>query len=66
MEIYALLESLEDSLENGRKIPFSENCIVNKAELLKLVQEMYLNIPEELKQAKWIKEERERIIAEAV
>ena len=33
--------------------------------MLKIVQELYLNIPEELKQAKWIKEERERIIAEA-
>lgn len=65
MEIYALLESLEDMLENGKKVPFSEKCIVNKSELLKLIQEIYLNLPDELKQAKWIKEERERIIAEA-
>lgn len=65
MEILTLLESLEDKIENGRKIPFSEKCIVDKSEVLKLIQEIYLSFPDELKQARWIKEERERIIAEA-
>ena len=65
MEIFTLLETLEDILEKGRTVPFTEKCIVEKNELLDIIKEIRLNLPDELKQAKWIREERERIIAEA-
>ena len=65
MEIFTLLETLEDMLEKGRAVPFTEKCIVEKNELLDIIKEIRLNLPDELKQAKWIREERERIIAEA-
>jgi len=65
MEIFTLLEELEDILEKGRTVPFTEKCIVEKNELLDIIKEIRLNLPDELKQAKWIREERERIIAEA-
>lgn len=65
MEIFTLLESLEDLLEKGKTIPFTEKCVVDKNEILDIIKEIRLNLPDELKQAKWIREERERIIAEA-
>ena len=65
MEIFTLLETLEDILEKGKTLPFTEKCIVEKNELLDIIKEIRLNLPDELKQAKWIREERERIIAEA-
>ena len=65
MEIFTLLETLEDILEKSRTIPFTEKCIVDKNEILDIIKEIRLKLPDELKQAKWIKEERERIIAEA-
>lgn len=65
MEIFAFLEALEDILEKGKVLPFTEKCIVEKNELLDIIKEIRLNLPDELKQAKWIREERERIIAEA-
>lgn len=65
MEIFTLLETLEDILEKGKTVPFTEKCIVEKNELLDIIKEIRLNLPDELKQAKWIREERERIIAEA-
>ena len=65
MEIFTLLETLEDILEKGRTVPFTEKCIVEKKEILDIIKEIRLNLPDELKQAKWIREERERIIAEA-
>lgn len=65
MEIFAFLEALEDILEKGKVVPFTEKCIVEKNELLDIIKEIRLNLPDELKQAKWIREERERIIAEA-
>ena len=65
MEIFTLLETLEDILEKSKTIPFTEKSIVDKTEILDIIKEVRLKLPDELKQAKWIKEERERIIAEA-
>lgn len=65
MEIFTLLESLEELIENGKKVPFAEKCVVDQNEVLELIKEIRLKLPDELKQAKWVKEERERILAEA-
>lgn len=65
MEIFTLLETLEDILERSKNLPFSEKVIVDRSEMLDLIKEIRLKLPDELKQAKWIKEERERIMSEA-
>lgn len=65
MEMFTLLETLEDILENSKKLPFSEKAVVNKEELLEIIKEIRLKLPDELKQAKWVKEERQRILVEA-
>lgn len=39
--------------------------MVNKADVMELLSDLRLRLPEELKQAKWVKEERTRIITEA-
>ena len=65
MEIFTLLETLEDMLEKSRNVPFSSKCVVDKEEILDIIKEIRLKLPEELKQAKWVKEERQRILVEA-
>ncbi len=65
MEIFTLLEALEDILEKSKSLPFTDKSIVSKNEILDIIKEIRLKLPDELKQAKWIKEERERIIREA-
>ena len=65
MEIFTLLQSIEDLLEQSKSIPFSSKVVVDKAEIIDAIKEIRLKLPDELKQAKWIKEERERIIGEA-
>ena len=65
MEIFTLLETLEDILERSRNIPFSSKGIVDKEEMLEIIKEVRLKLPDELKQAKWVKEERQRIMEEA-
>ena len=65
MEIFTLLEELEDILENSKSVPFSGKSVVDKDEILEIIKEVRLKLPEELKQAKWIKEERQRILVEA-
>ncbi len=65
MEILTLIEKLEDIVEQGLPIPLFGRCITDKDELLDLIQEIRLKLPEEIKQAKWIKEERQRILLDA-
>jgi vacuolar-type H+-ATPase subunit H len=65
MEIFTLLETLEDMLERSKTVPFTDKSIVSRNEFLDIIKEIRLKLPDELKQAKWIKEERERIITEA-
>ena len=65
MEIFTLLDTLEDILDKSRNLPFSGKTIVDKEELLELLKEIRLKLPDELKQAKWVKEERQRILVEA-
>lgn len=65
MEIFTLLETLEETIENSRSMPFTNKGMVDKEELLDLIKEIRIKLPEELKQAKWVKEERTRILIEA-
>ena len=64
MEIFTLLETLEDIIEKSKTVPFTDKSVVEKKQFLDIIKEIRLKLPDELKQAKWIKEERERIIAE--
>ena len=62
MEIFTILETLEELLETSRNLPFSSKGVVDKEEVLDLIKEIRIKLPDELKQAKWVKEERQRIL----
>jgi vacuolar-type H+-ATPase subunit H len=65
MEIFTLLENLEDLVETSSKVPFSSKVMVDKEELGEILEEIRLKLPDELKQAKRIKDERLTILNEA-
>lgn len=65
MEIFTLLENLEELLESGAKVPFSTKVMVDMEELHEILEDIRLKLPDELKQARWVKEERQRIISDA-
>ncbi|MDF2865251.1 MAG: hypothetical protein K0R72_60 [Clostridia bacterium] len=65
MEIFTLLENLEELVENSSKVPFSSKVMVDKEELGDILEEIRLKLPDELKQAKRIKDERLNIINDA-
>lgn len=65
MEIFTLLENLEELMEAGQKVPFSTKVMVDIEEFREILEEIRLKLPDELKQAKWVKEERQRIMSDA-
>ena len=65
MEIFDVIEQLEEIMESSFTLPIWHKTMVNKADVMELLSDLRLRLPEELKQAKWVKEERTRIITEA-
>ena len=65
MEVLGLLETLEDIIREAKEVPLLKKAMLNQDELLDIVDEIKLKIPEDIKQAKWITEERTRILQEA-
>ena len=65
MDLQALIEELEEIVESASKVPLSSKCMIDREEVWNVVEQMRLHYPEELKQAQWVKKERDRIINEA-
>lgn len=65
MDVLKLLEEIEDILENSSTMPFSSKVVIDVDEIYSIISEIRLKLPTEIEQAKWIKDERQRILAEA-
>lgn len=65
MDIMEIIELMEETIDKAPSIPLSGKILLDKEEILDYIQEMRLSYPDEVKEAKWVKEERERIISEA-
>ena len=60
-----LIDRLEGSVVSARSLPFSDNCIVDREEMLVLITMIRDGLPTELKQARWLLEQNRQLIAEA-
>ena len=66
MELLELLEQMEEIIESGTGIPFSGGkCLINRDEVLEIIQEIRLRLPDDMKHAKRIVEEKMRILSDA-
>lgn len=63
--ILDLLEKLQDMVINAKGIPFSDNCILNREEVLLLIGMISSNMPNEVKQAKWLLDRQHQVIEQA-
>jgi hypothetical protein len=65
MIVYERLAAIEKLIEEASKLPLSKKIIIDADELGLLVKEIKVSLPDELKQAKWINDERKKIFANA-
>ncbi len=56
---------MEDALAEGRRVPFSGRLLVDEERLLDIIDRMRVAVPEELKQARRVIQEQDRLISEA-
>lgn len=64
-DILALIDHLEDILNNGTRVPFSSRVMVEEEDLLAVVDQLRLSLPQELKQARKVVQDRQKIITDA-
>lgn len=65
MDIMEIIDMMEDTINKASTVPLTGKIMMDKDELLDYIQEMRLVYPEQLKEAKWVKTERQRILEEA-
>lgn len=66
MDVIKLLEYLKEIIETGNKIPMTSKVVIDRSEALKTIDDLIDCLPEEFKRAKWIMDEKERILGEAI
>ena len=65
MDVLKLIDEVEDIIDNGSSLPFSNKVMVDADELFEIIKEIRIRLPDEIKQATWIKDERQKILEEA-
>lgn len=63
--IIELLEYLQDLVENSPKVPITGKAMIDKKEFLDIVDQMISYLPDELKRAQWVMNEKDRILTDA-
>jgi F0F1-type ATP synthase membrane subunit b/b' len=62
-DVETLLHRVADLIGNARPMPLSASVMINRDEVLELVEEALSRLPEELRAARWLLREREEFLA---
>jgi cell division septum initiation protein DivIVA len=65
MDLAGRLQQLEELVREAKSMPLSSSVLVNKDEVLEMLHQMQEDLPEEIKQARWIVRDREDLLAKA-
>ncbi len=62
-QVETILREARDIIENARAMPLSASSMVNKEELLDMIDEAMRRLPDDLRNARWLLKEREEFLA---
>ena len=65
MKVLELLDEIEEIVDTAAGFPLTGKIMVDAEEILEIVKEIRVELPDEIQQAQWIKDERQRILDEA-
>ncbi|AGK97329.1 hypothetical protein [Clostridium pasteurianum] len=66
MNVMKLLEYLSDIIDTSTKLPMTGKAVVNKKEVCEVINDIISALPDELKKAQWIINEKDRILSDAL
>lgn len=65
MTVLEFLEEIEDIVKNAPGLPLTGKIMVDADELLEITKGIRLSLPDDVQQAKWVRDEKDRILADA-
>ncbi len=65
MDIVTRLQQIQELVEQARSMPLSSSAMVNREEILELIESARTSLPEEIKQARWVVKDREELLSKA-
>lgn len=65
IDILQLVDRLEALVERGRRLPFTRWVMVDEGTFLDIIDQMRISVPEEIRQARKVQQDRDKAIAEA-
>lgn len=65
MDILYLLDQLEEVLGSGSRLPLTSRTLVDEQEILDILDQIRVSIPDEIKAARRLTQERDQVLADA-
>src|SRR5207245_9132859 len=65
VDILSLLDQLEEVLGGGSRLPLTSRTLVDEQEILDILDQIRVSIPDELKAARRLTQERDQLLSDA-
>ena len=65
MDLTSRLSQLEEMVRDAKSMPLSSSALLNRDEVLDLIEDLKAALPDEIKQARWVVKDREELLAKA-
>lgn len=65
MELLSILNDLEEFIQNSSRVPMTKKVLLDEEKLLDFLDRARTILPEEVRKAKWLVQEREKVISES-
>jgi cell division septum initiation protein DivIVA len=65
MRIFHVLDKIENAIYNSRKVPLSDYSLIRRDKILNLIEKTRQELPKEMKQARWVTQENQRILQDS-
>lgn len=65
MDLIARIDELQVLVEEAKAMPFSSSAVINRDEFLELLAQLKQEVPDEIRQARWMTRDRDEVVARA-
>jgi hypothetical protein len=65
MDLIERIDELQVLIEEAKAVPLSSSAVVNRDELLDLLAQLKEQVPDEIRQARWLTRDRDELVDRA-
>jgi len=65
MDLIERIEELQVLVEEAKSVPLSSSAVINRDEFLELLAQLKEEVPDEIRQARWMARDRDELLARA-